>query len=90
MVDVQEDENIRISLNVVDFVASYVGDSTLAQTGLKFTLEYTNGDLVESNAFNCSLECVDGTYNGDIDLKNERNDTVKVSDVELELQDRIV
>ena len=75
---IKENENIRASFYLFDYIASIAGNSA-AQTELNFGLEYSDGFAVEAGSLKCSEKCVDGKYDGNIDLQNNRTDTVKVS-----------
>ena len=61
-----------------DYVSNVLGDSSQAKLKVNMTLEYTDGSVFEAYAFDCSTQCVDGNFNGKIDLLNARSDAVKV------------
>ena len=79
IIPVEETQNIRISLFLFDTVANIAGNYA-AQTELSFTLGYSDGYTFKAGSIKCSEKCVDGKYDGIIDLKNSRTDTVKVSE----------
>ena len=79
IIPVEETQNIRVSLYLFDAVASIAGNYA-AQTELNFTLEYSDGYMFDAGSIKCSEKCVDGKYDGIIDLENTRTDTVKVSE----------
>ena len=79
IIPVEETQNIRISLFLLDTVANVAGNYA-AQSELNFTLEYSDGYTFKAGSIKCSENCVDGKYDGIIDLKNTRTDTVKVSE----------
>ena len=79
IIPAEETENIRISPFLLDTVA-FIAGNYAAQTELNFTLEYSDGYTFKAGSIKCSEKCVDGKYDGIIDLKNSRTDTVKVSE----------
>ena len=62
----------------MDYLATVSSNNAFAQTELNFTIEYSDGTTNNPVTFLCSNECVNGNYNGAIDLLNNRADTVKV------------
>ena len=75
---VNENQNVRVAFSVLDYLATVSSNNAFAQTELNFTLEYSDETTNSPVTFICSTECINGVYNGAIDLANSRNDTVKV------------
>ena len=69
-------QNVRMTFEVHDFVGSLLGDSELAQFNLNVSLRYSDDTFSSIVHFDCSRSCVDGGFQGSIDVINERNDEV--------------
>ena len=78
MASVTNDQNVRLELVINDFISSILGESSSSRLDVTFWLEYSDNSVSEEHLFRCSLDCVDGQYSGNIDLRNTKTDTVKV------------
>lgn len=78
MIPVEEKQNVRLNLKVSDYVGNVVGDSSYALMQLNISLQYSNGDEGSLYKFDCSTECIDGNFDGPIDLSNDKEDLIKV------------
>ena len=76
--EVKSSQNIRVTLVLKDFLSKAFGDTSLAKLQINMTLEYSDGSVFDAYKFSCATQCIDGEFNGKIDLINARTDTVKV------------
>ena len=61
-----------------DFISNVLGNTALANLQLNMTLEYSDGSVFDAYKFDCKTQCIDGSFDGKIDLINARSDTIKV------------
>ena len=78
LINVEADQNVRLNVEAKDYMGNVMGDSSWAQFELYSSLLYSDGRQSEANEFLCESSCVDGEYDGPIDIKNTKTDKVKV------------
>ena len=59
-------------MNLVDFIADFTHDSSVAHSTIEGFIDYGNGKLSVPSMFDCSEECVKGRYEGNFDIRNSR------------------
>ena len=59
-------------INLVDFIADSVDDSSLAHSTVEGFIDYGNGKSSIISSLDCSKECLKGRYDGNFDIRNSR------------------
>lgn len=78
--DMNKNQNIRVVFKMSDYVATELyQDSRQAHMNLTLWLEFSDGVKSETSIIDCQVRCVDGEFNGSVDLKNSRTDKLMVS-----------
>ena len=75
---VTENQNVRVKFSVLDYLATVSSNNAFAQIELNFTVQYSDETNNSPVRFICSNQCIDGSFNGFVDLPNSRSDTIKV------------
>ena len=59
-------------MNLVDFIADFTHDSSLAHSSIEGFIDYGDGKLSILSKLECSKECLKGRYEGNFDIRNSR------------------
>ena len=59
-------------MNLVDFIADFTHDSSVAHSTIEGFIDYGNGKLSITSMLDCSKECLKGRYEGTFDIRNSR------------------
>ena len=72
---IRESQNVRITIELVDYMADLVNDNSLARTTVEAYIDY--GDELQSQKSNiaCVNDCVNGIFVGNIDVRNSNLDS---------------
>ena len=76
--EVENNQNVQVKFQVTDFLTVAMGDSYAGHVALNFSLDYSDGSSSAIGIFECTRTCVDGAYDGDILVRNNRNDSATV------------
>ena len=60
-------------MNLVDFIADFTHDSSLAHSSIEGFIDYGDEKLSILSKLECSKECLKGRYEGNFDIRNSRN-----------------
>ena len=60
-------------MNLVDFIADFTQDSSLAHSSIEGFIDYGDEKLSILSKLECSKECLKGRYEGNFDIRNSRN-----------------
>ena len=76
----RESQNVRITIELVDYVADLVQDNSLARSTVEAYIDY-GGDLQsQKSGITCNNDCINGIFVGNIDVRNPnlKSDTYKL------------
>ena len=59
-------------MNLVDFIADFMKDSSLAHSVIEGFIDYGNNTSSIISKLDCSKECLKGRYEGNFDIRNSR------------------
>ena len=76
----QESQNVRLTVNLVDYIADMFNDNSLARTTVEAYIDYGNGLHSLKSYIACNKDCINGIFDGNIDVRNSNlgNDTHKL------------
>ena len=77
-VQIRESQNVRLTIELVDYVADLVQDNSLARTTVEAYMDYGNDLHSENSNINCIEDCINGIFLGNIDVKNWMSGTYKL------------
>ena len=67
----EESQNVRVTVHLIDYVAELIGDNSLARSSFKAYIDYGDGVQSQKTHLECNKECFNGVFIGDIDVKTE-------------------
>ena len=59
-------------MKLVDFIADFTQDSSLAHSSIEGFIDYGDGKLSILSKLDCSKQCLKGSYEGNFDIRNSR------------------
>lgn len=77
----RKSQNLRIAIELVDYMADLVQDNTLARTTVEAYIDYGSGLQSQKSEIACINDCVNGVFVGNIDVRNSNSnsDTFKLA-----------
>ena len=72
---IRESQNVRITIELVDYMADLVNDNSLARTTVEAYIDYGDGLQSEKSIIACVNDCVNGIFVGNIDVRNSNLDS---------------
>ena len=66
----QESQNVRLTVNLIDYVADLIKDNSLARTTVEAYIDYGNGLNSLKSYIACNKDCINGIFDGNIDVRN--------------------
>ena len=67
-----EDQNVRVTLEFLDYVADIVGDNSVARSNIEVFLDYGDNVVSPITRMECNSECLNGYFNGNLGIRDER------------------
>ena len=67
---IRESQNVRITIELVDYMADLVQDNSLARTTVEAYIDYGNELQSQKSNIACINDCVNGIFVGNIDVRN--------------------
>ena len=61
-----ENQNVRLTVTLVDYVANLIRDNSMARSSIEAFLDYGNNALSPTSKIICSNDCLKGTFGGDL------------------------
>ena len=79
-ISIKEGQNLRLTVEVLDYVADLVQDNSIAHTTVEAFLDYGNSIQSAKTNLVCSEDCLKGVFIGNIDVRNayENSGTFKL------------
>ena len=79
-ISIKEGQNLRLTVEVLDYVADLVQDNSIAHTTVEAFLDYGNSIQSAKTSLVCSEDCLKGIFIGNIDVRNayENSGTFKL------------
>ena len=79
-ISIKEGQNLRLTVEVLDYVADLVQDNSIAHTTVEAFLDYGHSIQSAKTDLVCSEDCLKGVFIGNIDVRNayENNGTFKL------------
>ena len=76
----QESQNVRLTVNLVDYIADMFNDNSLARTTVEAYIDYGNDLHSQKSDIACIKDCINGIFVGNIDVRNSnlKSDTYKL------------
>ena len=65
-----DSQNIRVTVELVDYIASLVQDNSFAKTSLSAFIDYGNGLKSDETNVSCSQDCLHGVFIGNLDVRH--------------------
>ena len=77
---IRESQNLRITIELVDYMADLVQDNSLARTTVEAYIDYGSELQSQKSGIACINDCVNGIFVGNIDVRNSNSnsDTFKL------------
>ena len=77
---IRESQNVRITIELVDYMADLVNDNSLARTAVEAYIDYGGELQSQKTAISCVNDCDNGIFVGNIDVRNSNlnSDTYKL------------
>ena len=69
-ISIKEGQNLRLTVEVLDYVADLVQDNSIAHTTVEAFLDYGHGIQSAKTSLICSEDCLKGEFIGNIDVRN--------------------
>ena len=66
----RESQNVRITVELVDYVADLIQDNSLARTTVEAFIDYGNDLHSQTSNMTCIEDCINGIFVGNIDVRN--------------------
>ena len=66
----REAQNVRLTVELVDYVADLVQDNSLARSTLQAYIDYGNDLESQKSNIACNEDCINGIFIGNIDIRN--------------------
>ena len=67
---IRESQNVRITIELVDYMADLVNDNSFAGTTVEAYIDYGNELQSQKSGIACVNDCVNGIFVGNIDVRN--------------------
>ena len=79
-IHLRESQNVRLTVELVDYVADLVQDNSLARSTVQAYIDYGNDLQSQKSDIACNKDCINGVFIGNIDIRNSnlRSDTYKL------------
>ena len=76
----RESQNVRFTVELIDYVADLVQDNSLARTTVEAYIDYGNDLHSQKSDIACIKDCINGIFVGNIDVRNSnlKSDTYKL------------
>ena len=76
----RESQNVRFTVELIDYVADLVQDNSLARTTLEAYIDYGNDLHSQKSDIACIKDCINGIFVGNIDVRNSnlKSDSYKL------------
>ena len=77
----RESQNVRFTVELIDYVADLVQDNSLARTTLEAYIDYGNDLHSQKSDIACIKDCINGIFVGNIDVRNSnfKSNTYKLA-----------
>ena len=62
----EEKQNIRITIQLIDYIANLIQDNSMARTSIKAYLDYGNNVFSSESNLVCSNDCLKGIFVGNL------------------------
>jgi len=72
---IRESQNVRITIELVDYMADLVNDNSLARTTVEAYIDYRDELHSQKSNIACVNDCVNGVFVGNIDVRNSNLDS---------------
>ena len=72
---VSPSQNLRLTIQLIDYIANWIGDNSFAGSSLEAFLDYGDGVYSPKSIINCRTDCFQGVYIGNIDIRNPSSQT---------------
>ena len=72
---ISESQNLRIAIELVDYMADLVHDNSFAATTVEAYIDYGNELQSQKSGIACVNDCVNGIFVGNIDVRNSNLDS---------------
>ena len=69
-ISIKEGQNLRLTVQVVDYVADLVQDNSIAHTTVEAFLDYGNSIQSAKTNLVCTEDCLKGVFIGNLDVRN--------------------
>ena len=66
----REGQHVRLTVELVDYVADLVQDNSLARSTVQAYIDYGNDLQSQKSDIACNEDCINGIFIGNIDVKN--------------------
>ena len=77
-IQLRESQNVRLTIELVDYVADLVQDNSLARTTVEAYIDYGDDFHTQKSDIACIKDCINGIFVGNIDVKNWMSGTYKL------------
>ena len=79
-IEIQTGQNLRLAVEVIDYVADLIQDNSIARTTVDAYLDYGNNIQSAKTNLVCSDDCLKGVFIGNLDVRNayEKNGIFKL------------
>ena len=76
----RESQNVRLTIELVDYVADLIQDNSLARTTVEVYIDFGNDVHSQTSNVTCIEDCINGIFVGNIDVRNSnlKRDTYKL------------
>ena len=69
----RESQNVRVTIELVDYVADLVQDNSLARSTVEAYIDYGNELQSQKSDIACNKDCINGVFIGNIDVRNSNS-----------------